>query len=188
MKHVPGSLFGFLIITFVFSLALTPTETQASTLSSATIKNMVQKYFKDAPEMVSVAECESGFRQYDESGAVLRGGYEGSMVGLFQVHETVHRDAAHAMGYDIDSLIGNLLYARYLYREEGVNPWIGCVGNDTHIARANTAQETSSAIEQPAPQPAGVTYAPADSEENMRNAVYAYLQKMLREKKSGQRS
>jgi hypothetical protein len=102
---------------------------------------MVQSYFKDAPDMIEVAECESGFRQFDESGNVLRGGYNNDMIGVYQIDETVHRDAALAMGYDIYTFIGNILYTRYLYSQSGVNTWIGCIGNNLPTTLTTTTEE-----------------------------------------------
>lgn len=73
--------------------------------------------------MVAVARCESDLRQWAPGGAVLRGGLGGQMIGLFQLHERYHRDAAYALGLDIDTLLGNVLYARHLYSSEGLTPW-----------------------------------------------------------------
>ncbi len=78
----------------------------------------------EAPVMVGIARCESGLRQFDEHGAVLRGGLGGTMVGVFQLHEKYHRSAARARGHNIDTLLGNIGYARELYRSEGSTPWL----------------------------------------------------------------
>jgi Putative peptidoglycan binding domain len=91
--------------------------------SSDIVSRAVRVFFAEAPIMVEVARCESTLRQYDESGETLRGGYNGKMIGLFQINETFHRDEARARGYNIDTLVGNMGYARELYREQGTAPW-----------------------------------------------------------------
>jgi hypothetical protein len=100
------------------------TQSFFSYLTPAVTERILTRYFADAPDMVGVAECESGFRQYNQDGSVLRGGYGGSMIGLFQLHEKYHRPAAEAMGLDIDSLFGNIAYAKHLYQTEGLDPWL----------------------------------------------------------------
>ncbi len=173
MKHVHCSLplFVFIIVGLtLISASAVPTRAYATTLSPTTIKNMVEKYFNDAPDMVAVAQCESGFRQFDDDGNVLRGGYGDEMVGVYQIDETVHRDTALSMGYDIDSFLGNLLYARYLYSQDGVNPWIGCVGH---------APDTTAVVT----QTNAVTYSTDDAEERIRRASYDDMLKLLLEKR-----
>ncbi len=166
------SLFALLIVIIGFGAA--PTA-QASTLSPTTIESMVEKYFKDAPDMVTVAKCESNFRQFDEDGNVLRGGYGDEMIGVFQIDETVHRDTALSMGYDIDTFLGNLLYTRHLYSQEGVNPWIGCIGH---------APETVAVATTPTVEPQHEeTVAFVDPETRIRNASYADMLKLLLEKR-----
>ncbi len=92
-------------------------------LSSDVVSRAIRVYFAEAPIMAEVARCESGLRQYDAFGETLRGGYDGKMIGLFQINETFHRDEAKARGYNIDTLVGNIGYARDLYRSEGTAPW-----------------------------------------------------------------
>ena len=84
-------------------------------------------FFKNDPVMISIAECESEFRHYNPDGSVLRGGLSDKMVGLYQIHEDYHRDRALRMGVDIDTLVGNILYAKVLYTFQGVTPWVSCV-------------------------------------------------------------
>lgn len=103
-------------------LCLTPQRAHAA-ISADAIARAVTTFFPGAPQMVAIAKCESGLRQYDESGATLRGGYGGGMIGLFQLNETYHREQARSLGYDIDTLMGNILYARWLWQQEGTTPW-----------------------------------------------------------------
>jgi peptidoglycan hydrolase-like protein with peptidoglycan-binding domain len=115
------------------------TTTQVSTSSTATatppiitlpdykipsnVEALVRAYFADTPVMIAIAKCESRFRQFADSGNVLNGG-SGGMIGVYQISSNVHREFARNIGYDIDTVQGNLGYARYLYDKEGTNPWI----------------------------------------------------------------
>ncbi|TSC85612.1 MAG: hypothetical protein G01um10148_998 [Parcubacteria group bacterium Gr01-1014_8] len=92
------------------------------------VEALVRAEFADIPLMISIAQCESEMRQYGPPGkganGALHGGAGGAMVGVFQIHEGVHRAAAKAKGMDIDTLEGNIAYARYLFQTEGTNPWL----------------------------------------------------------------
>lgn len=127
-------------MSLLFVLGSMPSSASAAVFSSDTIARAVRAFFPDAPHMVAIARCESGLRQYDASGSTLRGGWGGKMIGLFQLHETYHRSAARALGYDIDSLLGNILYAKTLYASEGTVPWNSsrhCWENATSDIRNN---------------------------------------------------
>lgn len=99
-----------------------PTTTEAR-YSPETIERVVRVFFPESPVMIDIARCESGLRQYSAPGMTLRGGWQGKMIGLFQLHETYHRSVALSKGYNIDTLLGNVLYARELHRAEGTVPW-----------------------------------------------------------------
>lgn len=100
------------------------TGATSSLYDSLFIAQAVRTKFADAPVMEHVARCESEFRQFSDSGDPLRGGYGGNMVGVFQIYDAVHRIDAEALGFDIDTLDGNLSYARHLYDYQGTNPWL----------------------------------------------------------------
>ncbi len=102
--------------------AFTITNT-AHAHSTDIITRTITFFFPDTPAMVDVARCESGLRHTTASGSVLRGGLGNNMVGVFQLYDKYHRDAAHVLGYDIDTLLGNIAYARELYRAQGLTPW-----------------------------------------------------------------
>jgi hypothetical protein len=89
---------------------------------SADVESAVRAYFADVPVMAAIAKCESRFRQYTDGGNVLNGG-SGGMIGVFQVNRSVHAKFALSLGHDINTLMGNLGYARYLYENEGTVPW-----------------------------------------------------------------
>lgn len=73
--------------------------------------------------MVDIARCESGFRQLNEDGTVLHGIVDPRDTGLFQISRKYHQEEATEMGLDLDTVQGNISYALYLYRTQGVKPW-----------------------------------------------------------------
>jgi len=91
------------------------------------VEAKVREAFADVPIMIAIAQCESGFRQFDEFGNPLFGG-SGGMVGVFQEAAAVHGTTAKGLGYDINTLDGNIAFARYLYETEGTVPWLGSAG------------------------------------------------------------
>ena len=105
------------------ALALVMVPTISLAEANDDVESRVRAYFADAPIMISIAKCESEFRQFGASGA-LHGGAGRAMVGVFQVHSDVHADFALSKGMDIYTLEGNLAYARYLYEREGTRPWL----------------------------------------------------------------
>lgn len=119
-------LTGFMAVLLVsapaFIFANTETEAQ------------VRESFADIPIMIEIARCESKFTQFSESGAVLHGGMGGKMVGVFQVYGDVHAPFAQSLGMNIETLEGNLAYAKYLYEREGTTPWLSSSAcwNKTH--------------------------------------------------------
>lgn len=133
------SVFGFMSRMYVLADTSTTTSTSTTTVVATTstttqvvkpvhnakeVEVQVRDYFKDTPVMVDIARCESKFRQYTDGGNVFMGGYGGGMVGIFQIYRDVHKNAASALGLDINTIEGNLAYARHLYRQSGTGPWI----------------------------------------------------------------
>jgi len=90
--------------------------------SSTDVEAAVRSYFADIPVMANIAKCESNFREYDSAGNVLNGG-SGGMIGVFQINRSVHKAFALTLGDNINTLAGNMAYARYLYSNEGTTPW-----------------------------------------------------------------
>jgi len=83
----------------------------------------VQNYFAETPILAEIARCESGFRQLNNQGQVLRGEVNKSDLGLLQVNEYYHGKKASDLGFDLTTVNGNLDYAKYLYDKEGTRPW-----------------------------------------------------------------
>lgn len=71
----------------------------------------------------AIAQAESGWKQYDSEGNVLKGYKDGKDIGLFQIRETIHRAEAEKKGYDIYTPEGNISYAVALYEKQGTTPW-----------------------------------------------------------------
>lgn len=91
------------------------------------VEQYVRNYFADIPILAEVSRCESTFRQYTNSGTILRGTVNRSDIGLMQINEFYHAKTAKALGLDIYTPEGNMAYARYLYGKEGLKPWISSV-------------------------------------------------------------
>ena len=91
-----------------------------------TKKELEQKarvYFKDYPILVKIAGCESQFRQYDAKGNILKGKVNKGDLGLMQINKYYHGTKADELGFDIETVEGNMAYAKYLYNREGTKPW-----------------------------------------------------------------
>jgi peptidoglycan hydrolase-like protein with peptidoglycan-binding domain len=110
--------------------------------ADATVEAMVRATFADAPVMIRVADCESKFRQFTDSGNVLHGGTGGKMIGVYQLYGDIHRSAADKLGFNIDTMLGNISYARYLYDQEGTDPWMSSFScwNDKTVEGTTSTQ------------------------------------------------
>ncbi|MCE9644190.1 hypothetical protein K8Q93_03050 [Candidatus Parcubacteria bacterium] len=110
------------------------------------LEAVVREYFSDTPMLAEVARCETRFRHYDRKGEVLRGEIDNNDVGIMQVNERYHLKRAEKHGFDIYSLEGNLAYAKYLYLEEGSDPWASssrCWGGYRENATKSVAIKSS---------------------------------------------
>ena len=115
-----------------------PDSEKGSLLSSSTIQEKVKSFYLKTPVLISIARCESTFRQFDDAGNILRGKTNKKDIGIMQINEKYHASRAKALGLDLYTLEGNLAYAKVLYDEQGTTPWISsfdCWGRP--IARAN---------------------------------------------------
>lgn len=108
------------------------------------VEEIVYMHFADAPIMVDIAKCESRFRQYEKDGTVLKNREGSSATGVFQIMASVHRKNAANLGYDINTLEGNIGYAQYLYELNGTRDWEAsrlCWGS-ADMAMNNVISET----------------------------------------------
>jgi hypothetical protein len=102
-------------------------EQATSSILSASQKELEQKvkaYFKNTPILADIARCESSYRQVDENGKLLRGVVNKGDVGIMQINEYYHADKAKSLGLNLKTLEGNLAYAKYLFEQQGTQPWI----------------------------------------------------------------
>lgn len=99
------------------------TAEETRLINQKDIEAKAKKYFKDDPILVEIARCESSFRQVDEKGNVLIGKVNKGDVGIMQINKYYHAEKALSLGFDLDTLDGNMGYAKYLYDKEGVKPW-----------------------------------------------------------------
>jgi hypothetical protein len=87
------------------------------------VKEIVEQEFKNSPVLIKISKCESGFKQLNDDGSVFRGRINSKDVGVMQINEDYHLKPARDLGMDIHTLKGNIAYALYLYRNEGLGPW-----------------------------------------------------------------
>jgi len=75
------------------------------------------------PHLVKIARCESGLRQFDDNGKVLKSYLGSNDWGVLQINKTYHLKKAQELGFDIDTTEGNIAYGKWLYQREGTRPW-----------------------------------------------------------------
>jgi len=80
------------------------------------IAEEILEVFPEAPIMLAVAKCESGFKPLADRDN------RNVDVGLFQINQ-VHLDRLNELGLDRRDLQDNLTYARMLYDERGLGHW-----------------------------------------------------------------
>lgn len=88
-----------------------------------TAEEIVREYLKDTPDLIAVAWCESRFRQFDANGSIHRGQVNSDDIGVMQINMVYHLQKAMDLKMDIFTLEGNMAYGRYLYEQEGLQPW-----------------------------------------------------------------
>ena len=102
-------------------LFFTPMAALAGT--NAGVEETVRTYFAETPVMAAIAKCESEFHQFNSDGSVLHGGYKRSMIGIFQI-APLHLPDARAHGLDVNTVAGNIAFAKLLYDRDGTRPWL----------------------------------------------------------------
>jgi len=107
-----------------FLLLALPCVASAGVGPNAAVEAAVREYFAATPVMIEIARCESKFRQFGAGGEALHGGMGSKMIGIFQIYGDIH--AAYALNHDmdIDTVEGNMAYAKHLYDREGTQPWL----------------------------------------------------------------
>jgi hypothetical protein len=82
------------------------------------VKEEIRKVFPDAPIMLEVARCESGFKPNAYNPTNGSGD-----KGIMQISTKYHGHRTNALGLDMYDVQDNLKYARMLYDESGLQPW-----------------------------------------------------------------
>lgn len=70
-----------------------------------------------------IAKCESGGRQFNPDGSVLRGIYHSPDIGKFQINSAVWGDLALELGHNIFTEEGNEAMAYEIYKQQGLQAW-----------------------------------------------------------------
>lgn len=126
-----------LLAATTFCFAVSPLIAGAQAVDpNAGIEALVREAFADASEMVAVAKCESRYRQFSSPGTVLRGGTNKGYIGIFQIGERLHLAPAAKLGMDVNTIEGNIAYARHMYDAQGSVPWRECVPSGAANASA----------------------------------------------------
>lgn len=100
--------------------------TQASELSHTPLEEVKEPTIEEiietelGSEFVEIAKCESSLRQYNEDGTVLIS--KTSDKGIMQINQ-VHWESAESLGIDLDTLEGNIEYAKLLKEKNGTGDW-----------------------------------------------------------------
>ena len=88
------------------------------TYTKERVKELIVESFPDAPVMLKVAACESGFLQHAYN--PTNNSHDG---GVFQISQKYHGERMKTLGLDPYDVKDNISYARILYNESGLAPW-----------------------------------------------------------------
>ncbi len=113
----------------VLLILISPILAFAQTDPNSGVEATVRASMIDMPGMADIAKCESGFRQFVADGSVLKGGTGKNYIGIFQISNG-HRSSAESMAFNIDTVEGNIAYARHMYFARGTAPWVSCLGSN----------------------------------------------------------
>ena len=80
--------------------------------------------------LVAISKCESGMRQFYDNGKLVVS--KTNDAGVFQINIPIHRKKSLEMGFDVYTLSGNIQYAIYLLKQDGIRHWVAatrkCMG------------------------------------------------------------
>jgi hypothetical protein len=71
----------------------------------------------------SSGDPDSGWKQHDKDGNVIRGVINNLDVGSCQINLYYWGDEAESLGFDLNSEEGNIKMANYIYDNYGLTPW-----------------------------------------------------------------
>ena len=138
-----GNVFGnmwLITIPLILSMATTMIPTSYSTLSDElptwglvvrSVNPKEKEIVKVNPVpilpkvLVEIGRCESGNRQFDQNGNVIKGYINPKDIGKYQINisEDNWGPLIRKLGYDVYTEEGNTLMALYIYRHYGTAPW-----------------------------------------------------------------
>ena len=99
------------------------TTSQVAMIDRAAVEEYIKTEYADTPILIAIAQCESSFRQFNPDGTVVRGKVNSHDVGVMQINETYWLGKSKSLGDDIYTIEGNAAYAKYLYDNQGTDPW-----------------------------------------------------------------
>lgn len=81
----------------------------------------------DSVMMLAIAKCESGLRQFEKDGTLLKSRFSSNDQGLFQIWPgnatTKQKTGYQDLGIDVTTREGNMEYAIYLMKADGPVHW-----------------------------------------------------------------
>ena len=99
----------------------------SQTIPDNTVITMIREASRengvDEDLSIAIARCESGLRQYDKDGKIVRGKVNPKDVGVFQINEDYQLRRSQSLGLDIYTTQGNIEYAMSLIKKSGNQPW-----------------------------------------------------------------
>jgi hypothetical protein len=84
----------------------------------------VREYFKDTPILAEIAKCESQFKHVGLNGKIITGKVNKGDLGVMQINKYYHAEDAEKLGLDLNTLEGNMAFAKHLYDKYGTDPWL----------------------------------------------------------------
>lgn len=117
MKRLVIAVIIFLGLFYAMHVEAEPTiyiASEPEIVVEKTIEEKVREEFKDAPIMIEVARCESGFKNVP--------GNTSDDFGPFQINQ-VHLKELEKMGLDRTNVDDSIKYARVLYEKNGLRDW-----------------------------------------------------------------
>lgn len=99
-----------------------PEDEKRSALYDEIIKTSVT-YGVHPDTALNIAMCESSLRHYGDNGLALRGLRNPDDIGIFQINEKYHLEKSQELGFDIKTPEGNINYAMWLMKNEGIKHW-----------------------------------------------------------------
>lgn len=113
-------LVAFFFSSFSYRLDIEQNERQ---ISETNYEIMLLKYERKYAILQKIAYCESGNRQFDKNGNVIRGIINHHDIGKYQINEIIWGTKAKELGFDIYTEEGNEAMARWIFDNYGTTKW-----------------------------------------------------------------